>query len=461
MISEKSNILLQIEKIPDLLDEAKSETTRSLDALFETMYSKKHLYSSTSFELVEKTYKKARESINAIEQFEKLSLVETLFKNAVASLTAIKADSAETSDKLISSGSSKAFYPSGYSFAQSGYAAYITAEDKIPYNVILKLNRLTTDKQQSVLRKIIKNDRLLSNDGKEIGKDLEKQLKKCRLAMGFELESTVDFDGTVYVLNILLPKEIKTDRIIGIVSIGEDGYAEYYNYSISGSLLTIAIDSPESFYLATRKSALPVVLTLIIILALLILAALFIYRYYKGNGASPLPVHNEGGSTALEVVTGTRSVQPITPDPAPKDPSPSSGPSPSEISEQEKTPTEAMPEEKSEAEATSSASEEPAHKEESVPLKKRFIDFQGPRTRRAEINLDLLANHFDSDEIITLDAMISKGLLPPETTFVKVLARGKISKPLTVIAQDFSTAAMRMILLAGGNATIVEEIIED
>ena len=53
--------------------------------------------------------------------------------------------------------------------------------------------------------------------------------------------------------------------------------------------------------------------------------------------------------------------------------------------------------------------------------------------------------------------MIKKGLLPEETTFVKVLARGKINKPLTVIAQDFSTAAMKTILLAGGNATITEE----
>lgn len=457
MISEKSSILLQIEKIPDLLDEAKAEAIGSLDALFEDMYSKKHLYSSTSFELVEKTYKKARESINSIEQFEKLSLVDTLLKNAAASLTAINADSAETSDKLILSEGSKAHYPAGYSFSQSGYSAYITAKGKIPYNVILKLNRITADKQQSVLRKLIKSDKLISDDGKEIGKDLKKQLKKCELALGFELESTVDFDGTAYVLTILLPKEINPDRIIGLVAIEGDNYAEYYNYSLSGSLLTVTIDSPENFFLAVRKSALPIVLAIIIVLALLILAAFFIYRYYRGNSATPLPVHDEGGSTALEVVTGTRSVQPITPDPA----SDESDSSPNEASEQENNKTETEGEELPKAETVSPEPENPTQTGDPTPVKRRFIDFQGPRTRRAEINLDLLANHFDSDEIITLDAMISKGLLPPETTFVKVLARGKISKPLTIIAQDFSTAAMRMILLAGGNATIVEEKLDD
>ena len=63
--------------------------------------------------------------------------------------------------------------------------------------------------------------------------------------------------------------------------------------------------------------------------------------------------------------------------------------------------------------------------------------------------------------MVTLEALIEKKLLPPGAKWYKVLARGKINKPLTVIAQDFSSSAIKAILLAGGSATVAEELDAD
>ena len=49
-----------------------------------------------------------------------------------------------------------------------------------------------------------------------------------------------------------------------------------------------------------------------------------------------------------------------------------------------------------------------------------------------------------------------KGLVPKSARAVKILARGSLNKPLTVIAQDFSTSAVKMITLTGGHAMLVD-----
>ena len=49
-----------------------------------------------------------------------------------------------------------------------------------------------------------------------------------------------------------------------------------------------------------------------------------------------------------------------------------------------------------------------------------------------------------------LETMIEKGLVSKKTTSVKILARGKLDKPLTVIADVYSIQAVKMILLTGG-----------
>ena len=71
-------------------------------------------------------------------------------------------------------------------------------------------------------------------------------------------------------------------------------------------------------------------------------------------------------------------------------------------------------------------------------------------SRRAQINLDTISQNFSEGDIVTLNALKQKKLLHKNVGSVKILARGRLDKPLTVLAQDFSLSAIKMILLTGG-----------
>ena len=73
------------------------------------------------------------------------------------------------------------------------------------------------------------------------------------------------------------------------------------------------------------------------------------------------------------------------------------------------------------------------------------------RTKTGIVNVDVLSFNFEAGEKVTLEEM--KNRIPgfnKKVTFVKVLARGVIDKPLTVEADDFSIDAVKMIVLTGG-----------
>ncbi len=73
------------------------------------------------------------------------------------------------------------------------------------------------------------------------------------------------------------------------------------------------------------------------------------------------------------------------------------------------------------------------------------------KKKRSHVNIDELSECFEANARVTLADMIAANLVPSRTTFVKVLARGVLTKPLAVEAQDFSLDAVKMILLVGGS----------
>jgi large subunit ribosomal protein L15 len=70
------------------------------------------------------------------------------------------------------------------------------------------------------------------------------------------------------------------------------------------------------------------------------------------------------------------------------------------------------------------------------------------------VNLDTLAERFDSGVEVTPDLLRERGLIGRDAR-VKVLARGDISKALTVRAHKFSGKAAEKIAAAGGKAEVV------
>ena len=76
--------------------------------------------------------------------------------------------------------------------------------------------------------------------------------------------------------------------------------------------------------------------------------------------------------------------------------------------------------------------------------------------KKYEVNIDVISAAFLPNETVSLQSLKEKRLISKNAKAVKILARGTLDKPLTVIAQDFSTAAIKMITLTGGHAMIVE-----
>ena len=92
-----------------------------------------------------------------------------------------------------------------------------------------------------------------------------------------------------------------------------------------------------------------------------------------------------------------------------------------------------------------------------MPLHRRVPKrgFHNPfRVEYVVVNVDDLAEIFDTGTIVTPELLRERGLAPTKG-LIKVLARGEISKRLTVQAHKFSGKAAEKIAAAGGAAEVL------
>jgi large subunit ribosomal protein L15 len=90
------------------------------------------------------------------------------------------------------------------------------------------------------------------------------------------------------------------------------------------------------------------------------------------------------------------------------------------------------------------------------PHMKKSMPFEMFRTHTQPVNIDALESRFDAGTEVTLELMKANGLATRKDVPVKVLAKGALSKALTVHAHAFSAGARERIEAAGGTCTIVE-----
>jgi large subunit ribosomal protein L15 len=90
------------------------------------------------------------------------------------------------------------------------------------------------------------------------------------------------------------------------------------------------------------------------------------------------------------------------------------------------------------------------------PHMKKSMPFEPFRTHTQAVNLQDLERRFEAGDDVTLEALKAKGLGGRKDVPVKVLAKGSLSKKLTVHAHAFSGAAREAIESAGGTAVVVE-----
>jgi large subunit ribosomal protein L15 len=90
------------------------------------------------------------------------------------------------------------------------------------------------------------------------------------------------------------------------------------------------------------------------------------------------------------------------------------------------------------------------------PHMKKSMPFERFRTHTQPINLADLEARFDKGAEVTPDALRDKGLATRKDVPVKILAKGELSKALTVHAHGFSAAARERIEAAGGTCQLIE-----
>lgn len=100
---------------------------------------------------------------------------------------------------------------------------------------------------------------------------------------------------------------------------------------------------------------------------------------------------------------------------------------------------------------------EEAHNAVSDEIAAHFVDKKKSDVTRFQkksiVNIDTLSQNFESGEAVNLQTLIQKGLIPKNSDYVKVLARGHLNKQLFVEANDYSSDAIKMIILTGGSVT--------
>ena len=90
------------------------------------------------------------------------------------------------------------------------------------------------------------------------------------------------------------------------------------------------------------------------------------------------------------------------------------------------------------------------------PHMKKSMPFEMFRTHTQAVNVSDLDTRFQAGDEVTIELMKAKGLATRKDVAVKVLAKGDLSKALTVHAHAFSKAARERIESAGGTCTVVE-----
>jgi large subunit ribosomal protein L15 len=90
------------------------------------------------------------------------------------------------------------------------------------------------------------------------------------------------------------------------------------------------------------------------------------------------------------------------------------------------------------------------------PHMKKSMPFERFRTHTQPVNLSDLEARFDKGAEVTLASLREKGLAKRKGVPVKVLAKGELSKALTVHAHGFSATARERIEAAGGTCQVID-----
>jgi large subunit ribosomal protein L15 len=90
------------------------------------------------------------------------------------------------------------------------------------------------------------------------------------------------------------------------------------------------------------------------------------------------------------------------------------------------------------------------------PHMKKSMPFEPFRTHTQPVNLQDLEERFEAGAVVTPESLKEKNLATRRDIPVKILAKGEITKPLTITVHGVSASAREAIEKAGGTVTLIE-----
>ena len=480
----KEQVLTQAGELPNILDDA-----------FEELLANKNSYSEESWSILEGIYLQTKEEL---ESTSGTLTAPELIRDRIEKMREVNTNVLYTPDKQLASDR-----PEDYREGDNYYGS-ISSPNGIPSNGILQIGRVGKDSGKSAANRIMqaaKNGRITDPYGRALSKDLIRLLKNCSVPFGFDVSFSPLEIGKTYSVSVLLPQNISLANVIGIVFLDANGTAEYYEITSRDQLITFDTSRFDTYYLVSANTVnlLPIIIILSVILAaeVVVLAWMYLRRSRKKKlppttAALALvpPYFPENGwmavvllSVAILLLGGWIAWLPLSEKLAElRANRPAKAPRREEeqTEEEEEIPEETVETtpELPEAEAVPAlagakerAALPGAEARAALPGREAVQSLPGrdplfflppvPEPviidlesytghKKGEINLDIIAAHFEEGDRITLNDLKRKKLIPNRVGYVKILGRGRLGKAMTILAQDFSAEAIEKIEEDGG-----------
>lgn len=495
-----SSLKNEVEAINDLLDDALADALLALEEARDKCVSSKSQYSEQSLEQIEKIYSDACLHLREYTEISSIAQLNRDLSDALLLIKQVRKDKIYSSDKAELIGQSGLRYPDSYS-TDKGYWAYIYSPEGLISDALLSVRPFeekSTSSIQATVRRAARGGNITSTaklTSSQLG-----LLKKCVISQALDITlSESDSKISRYTLRMLLPSSYAEENVLGLIFVDKNNKVEFYSAERDGHLISVNLSHLSKFYIVMENTTnlVPLIIFLIILLIFefVILAFVLLLRHNrkrKENGMIPegylnslipltpfaLRIKPEGGVTlalllsvaALALGCGIAIMARTELKALKKAARPGESDLPSEDDREQKRlaqasrlrlegpKTEAAPAVEEPVLCTVAAREEEGDIQAFVYTSEPIIepeeesDDPSFALHRAEINLDVIAQRFDDGELVNLDALKKKRLVSKRTDYVKILARGSLTKPLIIEAHDFSHAAEEMLRAVGGEA---------
>lgn len=504
----------KISLINNLLDDARDKALSDIDMSFEKYKSKAPLYSSAALEKLERIVAEAKQKLSEFKLIGDIPALESYAQSVLDNLKNVRRDYITNAPSGITFVADGTRYPNGYDIG-NGLWGLIHMPDALPSDSVLQISAVRDEslkKLEKLIRKAAKSGNMKGSG--EISQAVLKQIKKCDIALGFDISvSNIATAFSDCELQLLLPQELEAENILGVVFVDDNGNVEFYTVKQKDMLLSLSLNHFSSYYVIVENTVnlmpLIIFLTILIFIEFVTLIFILILRFNrkrKDDNMIPLlslfpiapftsfslsRIKPTGAVTTTVLLTvavlalgctvallarlelkDRRSLRLVKPNGERNDPTDRQR-SERVLSSANDTPM--LGAKKQRLKAAAATAEDPYYVEggtrsavgtiekedgidddmieilDTVPDNLSDDSYRNAK-HKAEINLDVIEAAFSEGDLVTLDAMKRKHLIPKKTDYIKVLARGALSKPLIIEAHDFSRAAEEMLLAVGGEA---------